>query len=75
MADVSVRELRNHGGDVIDRVQAGERIIITRSGHPVAPLPSASNEMMPGPGRPVATSTVNASAKPDWNKVATTISR
>ena len=35
---VSIRELRNHGGDVVDRVQAGERMTVTRSGRPVAEL-------------------------------------
>lgn len=38
MADVSIRDLRNHGGEVIDRAAAGERITITRAGHPVAEL-------------------------------------
>lgn len=38
MADVSIRELRNHGGDVVDRVEAGERVVITRSGRAVAEL-------------------------------------
>lgn len=38
MADVTIRELRNHGGEVVDRVAAGERLIITRSGKPVAEL-------------------------------------
>ena len=38
MSEVTVRELRNHGGDVIDRVAKGERITITRAGKPVAEL-------------------------------------
>jgi prevent-host-death family protein len=38
MADVSIRELRNEGGEVVDRAVRGERIIITRSGTPVAEL-------------------------------------
>lgn len=38
MADVTIRDLRNHGGEVIDRVQAGERVTITRSGRRVAEL-------------------------------------
>lgn len=38
MTSVSIRELRNHGGDVVDRVAAGERIVITRSGKAVAEL-------------------------------------
>ncbi|MDA8399066.1 MAG: type II toxin-antitoxin system prevent-host-death family antitoxin [Actinomycetota bacterium] len=38
MSEVSIRELRNHGGDVVDRVAAGERLTLTRDGHPVAEL-------------------------------------
>jgi len=38
MADVTIRELRNQGGDVIDRVEAGEHLIVTRAGKPVAEL-------------------------------------
>jgi prevent-host-death family protein len=38
MAEISVRELRNHGGDVLDRVEAGERLTVTRNGRPVAEL-------------------------------------
>ena len=38
MEDVSIRELRNHGGEVIDRVTQGDRVTITRNGRPVAEL-------------------------------------
>ena len=38
MAEVSIRELRNHGGDVVDRAARGEEITITRSGRAVAEL-------------------------------------
>lgn len=38
MAEVSIRELRNHGGDVVDRAARGEGITITRSGRAVAEL-------------------------------------
>jgi prevent-host-death family protein len=38
MADVTIRELRNQGGDVVDRAARGEQITITRSGTPVAEL-------------------------------------
>jgi len=38
MSEVTIRELRNHGGEVVDRVAAGERVIVTRSGKPVAEL-------------------------------------
>lgn len=33
-----MRELRNSGGRVLDRVAAGERVTITRDGTPVARL-------------------------------------
>ena len=38
MTDVSIRELRNNGGDVVDRALAGEKITITRRGRAVAEL-------------------------------------
>jgi prevent-host-death family protein len=38
VADVSIRDLRNHGGDVVDRAARGEAITITRDGKPVAQL-------------------------------------
>lgn len=38
MDSVTIRELRNHGGDVVGRVEAGERVTITRDGRPVAEL-------------------------------------
>jgi prevent-host-death family protein len=38
VTDVSIRDLRNHGGEIVDRAAAGERIIITRAGKPVAEL-------------------------------------
>ena len=38
MADVTIRELRNSGGDVIGRVERGETLTVTRAGVPVAEL-------------------------------------
>jgi len=38
MTNVTIRELRNHGKVVVDRVLAGERLTVTRDGHPVAEL-------------------------------------
>ncbi|WP_419864023.1 type II toxin-antitoxin system Phd/YefM family antitoxin [Candidatus Poriferisodalis sp.] len=38
MDEVTIRQLRNHGGEVVDRVQGGERLTVTRSGRPVAEL-------------------------------------
>lgn len=45
---MSVRELRNSGGDVLYRVEHGETVVVTKDGRPVAelrPLPRRS----PGP--------------------------
>ena len=45
METVTVRELRNNGGAVLDRVERGESVIVTRDGHPIAelrPLPRRS---------------------------------
>lgn len=38
MEQVSVRDLRNYGGQILDRVAAGESMTITRDGNPVAVL-------------------------------------
>jgi len=37
-SEVTVRDLRNHGGQVLDRVVRGEILTITRDGSPVAEL-------------------------------------
>ncbi len=47
MGEVTIRELRNHGGDVVDRVAAGERLVVTRSGKPVAELRPLDREPLP----------------------------
>jgi prevent-host-death family protein len=38
MGEVTIRELRYRGGDVLDRVSRGEILTVTRDGHPVAEL-------------------------------------
>ncbi len=38
MEEVTIRDLRNHGGEVVDRVAAGERLTVTRDGRAVAEL-------------------------------------
>ncbi|MBV8303866.1 MAG: type II toxin-antitoxin system prevent-host-death family antitoxin [Acidimicrobiia bacterium] len=38
MSEVSIRDLRNHGGEVVDRVIRGEHLTVTRDGLPVAEL-------------------------------------
>ena len=52
MAEVSIRELRNHGGDIVDRAARGEPITITRAGkavaelRPVSPAPLAAETLL-----------------------------
>jgi prevent-host-death family protein len=44
MREATVRDLRNSGGKVLDLVEAGEQVTITRDGTPVAmltPVPRA----------------------------------
>lgn len=38
MESVTVRALRNNGGEVLDRVVAGESLVVTRDGKEVAEL-------------------------------------
>jgi prevent-host-death family protein len=38
MDTVTIRDLRNHGGEVIDRVSSGASVTVTRDGRPVAEL-------------------------------------
>jgi prevent-host-death family protein len=45
MESVTVRDLRDKGGEVLDRVERGERLIVTRDGRAIAelrPLPRRS---------------------------------
>ena len=49
MATVSVRDLRNKGGEVLDRVVGGDTVTVTRDGHEVAelrPLPTRALDAM-----------------------------
>jgi prevent-host-death family protein len=38
VANVSIRDLRNKGGEIVDRAARGESITITKNGEPVAEL-------------------------------------
>jgi prevent-host-death family protein len=59
MAEVTVRELRNEGGRVLERVERGESLTVTRDGHAVAEL------------RPVSRRALRASALLDrWRRLA-----
>jgi prevent-host-death family protein len=43
MSNVTVRDLRNHGGRVLERVVGGESVTVTLDGRPIAelrPLPA-----------------------------------
>jgi prevent-host-death family protein len=46
MTEVAIRDLRNHGGEILDRVAGGEVMTVTRDGHPIA-------ELRPLPRRPL----------------------
>jgi prevent-host-death family protein len=59
MAEVTVRELRNEGGRVLDRVERGECLTVTRDGLAVAEL------------RPLSRRALRASALLDrWRRLA-----
>jgi len=51
MSVVTIRELRNHGGDVVDRAARGEQVTITRAGKAVA-------ELRPVAGPPLSSRTL-----------------
>jgi prevent-host-death family protein len=46
VAEVTIRDLRNRGGEVVDRVAAGEQVTITRGGKPVAELVPARRKAL-----------------------------
>jgi antitoxin (DNA-binding transcriptional repressor) of toxin-antitoxin stability system len=47
MAEITMRELRTSGAEVIDRVTRGESLTVTRDGEPIA-------EFRPLPRRPLS---------------------
>lgn len=47
MATVTIRDLRNRGGEVLRRVEAGERLTVTRDGEPVAELVPLTRRSLP----------------------------
>jgi prevent-host-death family protein len=47
MTNVSIRDLRNHGGEIVDRVRRGEQVTIVRSGKPVAELTPVAHPPLP----------------------------
>jgi prevent-host-death family protein len=51
MAEVTIRDLRNHGGRVLERVMKGEALTVTRDGLPIA-------ELRPLPRQPVGAATL-----------------
>ena len=51
MDKISVRELRNNGGRVLQRVAGGETLQVTMDGHPIA-------ELRPIPGRGLTAATL-----------------
>ena len=53
MKEITIRDLRNHGGRAVERVQGGEHLIVTRDGRAVA-------ELRPVPRQPLDAATLLA---------------
>lgn len=47
MSEITVRELRNHGGDVLERVARGEALTVTRDGQAIAELRPLARRPIP----------------------------
>jgi prevent-host-death family protein len=47
VANVSIRDLRNKGGEVVDRAARGEPITITKAGKPIAELRPVTRRGLP----------------------------
>jgi prevent-host-death family protein len=47
MDEVTVRDLRNHGGEILNRVAAGEVLTVSRDGLPIAELRPLSRRPVP----------------------------
>ena len=47
MSEITVRELRNHGGEVLDRVARGESLTVTRDGQAIAELRPLARHPLP----------------------------
>ena len=47
MSEITVRELRNHGGEVLDRVTRGEALTVTRDGQAIAELRPLARRPLP----------------------------
>lgn len=46
-SEITVRELRNHGGDVLERVARGEALTVTRDGQAIAELRPLARRPIP----------------------------
>jgi prevent-host-death family protein len=47
MSEITVRDLRNHGGEVLDRVARGEALTVTRDGQAIAELRPLARHPLP----------------------------
>ncbi|HRP07177.1 MAG TPA: type II toxin-antitoxin system prevent-host-death family antitoxin [Gemmatimonadales bacterium] len=47
MERVTVRDLRNRGGQVLDQVARGTSVLVTRDGHPIAELRPVRTRPLP----------------------------
>lgn len=61
MAQVNIHEAKTHFSKLVERVEAGEEIVIARSGKPVAKLVPVGRE------RRLGTLRGKVTAAPDWD--------
>lgn len=63
--EIGVRELRNHTGRVIDAVNAGERVVLTVHGEPIADIVPHARRGKWLPGAWLAEQLEHRAADPD----------
>lgn len=72
MTEISQRQLRNDSGEILRRVEAGEVLVVTRRGVPVADLVPHRADRRLGPRRSVPSKDVQAAfvILPPWDVAA-----
>jgi prevent-host-death family protein len=81
MTEVTIRELPNHGGEVVSGAAQGEQITITRAGKPVAELRPVSRDLgaalfeqvRPSTDHDRCTSRLSSSSGPSWRRNRTRV--
>jgi prevent-host-death family protein len=72
-APLGVAEAKRRFSELIDRVDAGERIVVSRRGHPAVVLASPTSEVLRAPApRPIGLAAV-AGALAEWEDLDETV--